>query len=124
MESNKNNLKANLLRDIARYGLLITIILVGAFALVSGSESYGDGLQGIVKNSMNSLPWLILLLCLVLAWKKELAGGVLITTLGIILVIFFNTGVNFFLATFILTMIIPVFGLLFIGSWFLRRMEL
>lgn len=114
---------ANLLRRIARYGLLITSVLVCLFAILSGSEAYGDGIQALLKNSMNSVPWLILTACLALAWKKELIGGLLITVLGISLVIFFNTGVNFFIETFILTMMVPVFGLLFVGSWYLRKMD-
>ena len=44
-----NKLKtANILRNIARYTLLVLGILVFIFALLSGSEDYGGGISGII----------------------------------------------------------------------------
>lgn len=87
-------------------GLLILGILVFVFALVSGSEDVG-----LLKNIPNSLPWLLLLVLTVYSFKKPVFGGLLIILYGLALVYFFNfRGSNFFLTTFILTMIIPLLG--------------
>ena len=119
----KTKLKtANILRNIARYTLLVLVILVFIFALLSGAEKYGGGIHGIIKNSPNSLPWLILLILIFIAWKKELVGGIIITLIGIAMLFFFVLfGNNFFLSTFILTLLIIVLGSFFILSWYLRR---
>lgn len=117
-----NQLKlANLIRNIARFTLLPLGLLVFAFSLISGSETYGGGLLGLLKNAPNALPWLALLLLTALAWKKEFIGGSLITALGLAMVWFFNTGPNFFMVTFVLTIGITLLGTLFLLSWYLRR---
>lgn len=113
---------ANILRNIARYSLLTISILVFIFALLSGSEDYGGGISGIIQNSPNALPWLLLLVLTFIAWKWELIGGIIITVIGLYMVYFFNfEGQNFFVITFIITLLIVILGLLFILSWNLRR---
>ena len=113
---------ANILRNIARYTLLILGILVFIFALLSGSEDYGGGISGIIKNSPNALPWLVLLVLIFVAWKWELVGGIIITALGLAMMYFFNfRGPNFFLVTFILTLLIVTLGSFFIISWYLTK---
>ena len=112
---------ANIVRTIARYTLLVLSIIVFIFALISGSESYGGGIIGVMKNSPNTLPWLILLLFIYIAWKWELMGGIIITLLGIVMLYFFNVGPNFWLTTFILTLLIVIMGLFLILSWYLRK---
>ena len=83
MHQNKQIKTANLLGNIARYTLLIIGVLLFLFALASGADGYGGGIHGIIKNSPNALPWLALLIFLVIAWKWELVGGILITVLGL-----------------------------------------
>ena len=113
---------ANTFRFIARYPLLILGFLVFIYAQLSGSEGHGGGVSGIIKNSPNALPWAIMLLFVLVAWKWELIGGILITGLGITLLYFFNfTGPHFSLFPFILTIIIIILGSFFIVSWLLRR---
>jgi len=113
---------ANILRNIARYTLLILGILVFIFALLSGSEDYGGDISGIIKNSPNALPWLVLLVLIFVAWKWELVGGIIITALGLAMMYFFNfRGPNFFLVTFILTLLIVTLGSFFIISWYLTK---
>jgi len=97
-------------------------LIVFVFALLSGSERYGGGISGILQNSPNALPWLILLILIFVAWKWELIGGIIITLLGIVMFYFFNfKGNHFFLSTFILTILIVVLGSFFLISWFLRK---
>ena len=124
MEKNRALKTANILRNIARYSLLVIGILVFIFALLSGSEDYGGGFKGIIKNSPNALPWLLLLVLIYVAWKWELIGGIIITILGFVMLYFFNfNGPNFFLITFILCLLIIALGSCFILSWYLRRNE-
>ena len=118
-----SNIKtANILRNFARFSMLTISILVTVFALLSGSEDYGGGIIGIIKNIPNALPWVVLLVLIYIAWKWELIGGILITILGLFLMYFFNfNGSNFFIFPFMLTLLIIVFGSLFIISWYLRK---
>ncbi len=112
---------ANVIRNVARYTLLIVGILVLVFALISGSESYGGGIMGLIKNSPNALPWLILFVFIFVAWKWELTGGIIITLFGVAMFFFFNQGPNFYMATLFLSLLIIALGSFFILSWYLRR---
>ena len=104
------------LKAIAWLVLLLLSILVFVFALISGSEEVG-----LVKNSLNALPWLALLLVIIYTWKKPVFGGLILIVLGLAMVYFFNfRGTNFFLTTFIMTLVIPDLGfvILFCGYYF------
>ena len=87
---NKNKI-AKYLRYTARTILLILSSFWFVFALFSGAEEYGGGLKGVLMNSPNALPWLLLLLLVYIAWKKELIGGSLITLIGFLSIAFFKT---------------------------------
>lgn len=116
---------ANIFRYTGRIVLLTLGILVFAFGLLSGAED-SEGIttfSGIIKNSPNALPGFALLIFVGIAWKKELIGGIIVTIFGLFLVYFFNMGNNFYLTTFIATLVILMLGLLFIGSWWIRRKE-
>jgi len=113
---------ANSCRYIARFSLLTISIVVFVFALLSGSEDYGGGFMGVLKNSPNALPWLIVLILVYIAWKWELVGGITVTLFGMYLVYFFNfQGSNFYISTFIMTIFIVLMGVLFLLSWVLRK---
>ena len=113
---------AGILRNIARYSLLVITLLVIIFALLSGSEEYGGGITGIIKNSPNAIPWFILLILVYVAWRWELTGGIIIVLSGIGMTYFFNfAGTNFFLVTFILTSAVTILGSFFVFSWYLRK---
>ena len=60
---------ANIFRNTAIYSLLIIGVLIFIFALLSGAESKGGGVVGIIKNSPNALPWVFLLVLVYVAWK-------------------------------------------------------
>jgi len=115
---------AKILRTIARYTLLIFGVLVFVFALLSGSETFGGGIKGILKNSPNALPWLVLVILVFVAWKWELVGGILITLLGIAALIFFGIfSANFSTGTLIICLIPFILGSFLILSWWLSRDE-
>ena len=113
---------ANIFRDVSRYSLLIIASLMFVFALLSGSEGNGNIISGIIKNSPNTLPWLVLLAIVFISWKRELIGGILITAIGFTMMYFFNfAGTNFFLVTFLLTLLITLLGIFQLLSLFLRK---
>lgn len=108
---------AIILQRIGLYGLLGLSILLLIFALISGSESFGGGLEGIIKNSPNALPWLGLLLIAILSFKRPQQGGYLTVIAGFVLMYFFNfRGENFFLLTFVFCLLIILLGFILIIS--------
>ena len=122
MENNKKIKTAKILSTIARYTLLVLGILFFLFALLSGSEQYGGGISGIIKNSPNALPGLILLAALFIAWKRELVGGIITALAGLVMLFFFVIkGNQLHLPIIILTLLITLLGVFFILSWYLRR---
>ncbi|OYT16077.1 MAG: hypothetical protein B7C24_09705 [Bacteroidetes bacterium 4572_77] len=95
-------------------------VLVFIFALLSGSEAYGGGFMGILKNSPNALPWLVFLATIWLAWKWPLLGGILLNILGIFSLFFFVfSSPVFHWPVFVLSIIIMSIGCLFLASWYL-----
>lgn len=115
MENSKQIKTVRTLKTFAWFALLLLGILVFVFALFSGSEEVG-----ILKNSPNALPWLVLLVVTIYSWKKPVLGGLLLILAGLALVYFFNfRGDNFFLTTFIITMVVPLLGfvILFCGYY-------
>ena len=122
MENKKRIKAANILRFSAGVFGTILGIIVFIFALLSGSEVEGGGLLGIIRNSPNALPWAVLLLLLWLAWKKELAGGLLLIGTGFYSLYFFVLSSSiFFIAPLIISLLIILVGLGFILSWGMRR---
>ena len=111
---------ANLFRNIARYVLLVLAVLIFLFALVSGAD-LDEGISGIIRNSPNALPWIILLIIVWIAWKKELLGGIIIILFGIAGAIFFSIWNDLFEFVFWLILGIIMLGGLFLLSWKLRR---
>lgn len=98
------------------YGILIFI-----FALFSGAEAGGNSFDAILKNSPNALPWLVYLLIVLIAWKRELIGGLLLVVFGVFFLFFFGVFEHFNPSTFIIVLLVIINGLLFIGSWWKRR---
>jgi hypothetical protein len=80
----------HILRYIVRAILLVFSSLFFVFALLSGAEQQGGGFMGIVKNSPNALPWLLLFGLVYVIWRWELVGGVMMVVLGVAAVFFFN----------------------------------
>lgn len=122
MSKESSILLAKYLSIIARYTLLVVLLFTIVFAALSGSGDYGGGIKGILKNSINASPWLLLLVILFVTWKWELIGGILITSLGFVAMYFLNfpwKGFDWF--PFFLSLTIIIFGSFFIISWYLRR---
>ncbi|MBI1182668.1 hypothetical protein GC194_00245 [bacterium] len=113
---------AQYIRIISLSALSISSLAILVFASISGTDTHEGGLLSIVKNLPNALPWLILVLLVLLAWKNSLLGGWLITLFGLFAVVFFNfIGPNFFIATFVATLGIVVFGALLLASTYLKN---
>jgi len=111
---------AGYLRYTARTVLLALGILVFIFSLVSGSEQLGGGIEGIILNSPNAIPWAFLLGFILIAWRWELIGGSLIILMGLFTLFFFR-GFEHPFVLFVITIPLIVFGSFFIISWYLTK---
>jgi hypothetical protein len=115
-------LVANISRYSARSIIFILGGLVFIFALISGADIEKDGFMGILHNVPNALPWLCLLALGVLSLKYEMIGGAAVTIFGTWIIYFFNfSGPNFFITTFIVSLIFFLSGILLIISSLLRN---
>lgn len=79
------------------------------FAALSGSELYGGGFKGIIKNLPNTLPWIAIIVINVLAWKKEVLGGILLILSGLFLGYFFGVHEGNMVVLYLI--VIPFVGL-------------
>lgn len=92
------------------------------FGLFSGAESFGGGIKGVIMNSPNSLPWLILLIIVLIGWKYELIGGILISSIGIATIFAFDFyTVENLLGLFTIALPITILGGLLILGYFLKK---
>lgn len=64
--------------------------LVFFFALFSGAEEFGGGIQGLIHNSPNALPWLVLFIFVLILWMRELLGGILMVMFSVFTVFMFD----------------------------------
>jgi len=100
--------------------LIVVVTFWFIFALLSGSEEYGGGLKGIILNSPNALPWLLLGVLVYVAFKWELMGGLLIAGMGVFTVFFFNAYKSP-LVFFAISVPLIVLGGLLIGIRYLTK---
>ena len=113
---------AKTLRYTAGGILLVITCLVFMFALLSGAERYGGGVKGILLNSPNALPWFLLLIFVFIAWKWELAGGIVITLTGLLTIFFFDFyNPKALPGLFVISLPLIILGGLFILSWYIKR---
>ena len=106
------------LRYIARGVLLLFSILIFVFALLSGAS--GNGIEGVIRNSPNALPWLLLLVFNFVAWKWELIGGIIIVLFSIFAFFAFDMYEEI-MSFLIIGLPLLVLGGLFILSWHLHK---
>lgn len=120
MEKEKIIKTAKYLRYIARTALLMFSIFWFSFALLSGAEGYGGGLKGILMNSPNALPWLMLFVLVYIVWKWELFGGIFIGVMGLMTILQFDTFESP-IAFLAISLPLVILGLFFILSWYLTK---
>ncbi|MFA4941279.1 MAG: hypothetical protein WC582_01615 [Patescibacteria group bacterium] len=101
----------NILRCVARGILIIIAAAAFIFALLSGAES---GMMGIIKNSPNALPWLVLFILVFVAWKWEMIGGLVILFFGIFSFFFFHASGSL-PVLLVVTLPLIILGILFIA---------
>ena len=92
------------------------------FALLSGAEGYGGGLKGVIMNSPNSLPWLLLFVFVYVAWKWELVGGSLVALIGFFTIFMFDAFEEPFVFLAI-SLPLMLLGAFLIISWYLTKNE-
>jgi len=70
--------------------LLVISVFFFIFSLLSGAVHYGGGIYGVLMNSPNALPWLLLLGLTWFAWKNEKWGGSILLLFGLGSIYFFR----------------------------------
>ena len=118
----------NTLRLIARSICVLAILFVSLFATDAFNEGGSMG-QILLHFVLHLIPSFILCACLLLAWKNELWGGILLALIGAGFMPFiyyhnFQMNHNVLMSLGILLCIpFPFFlaGILFIGSWYGRK---
>lgn len=80
--NNKSSLRTSAIGWAARILCILAIAFISLFALDVFSEGAGLG-QKIVAFMLHMIPSFVLIICLIIAWKHELAGGVMITLIGL-----------------------------------------
>ncbi len=105
---------------VPRIIILVFAIFAFIFALLSGAEDHGGGLKGVLINSPNAIPWLILLGIVYITWKWEKIGGWILIGISVIFTIFFNALENI---EVFLILILPILlsGILFLVSSKLKK---
>lgn len=93
---------------IPRVLILVFSVLIFFFALFSGSEEVG-----LLKNSINALPWLLLFVVVWFAWNHERIGGYLFLVFGVFTVLFFDTWKD------LIVFLIVSFPIILVGALFL-----
>jgi len=84
--------------------LLVIAISLLIFAFLSGAEN-----SGALKNMPNALPWVILLIFVLVAFRWQIAGGILVIFFGIFTIIFFGA-IEFLWILFLISLPIVILG--------------
>jgi hypothetical protein len=111
---------AKTLSYIARTIILIVSSFWFIFALLSGAEQQGGGLMGVIKNSPNAIPWLLLFVFVFIAWRWPHIGGSLIAIAGIVTIFAFETYESL-LPFVLISLPLIILGGMFIYSWYLDK---
>jgi hypothetical protein len=125
---NKSSALASTIRRVARVLCILAIAFISLFALDVFSEGVGLG-QKIVAFLLHMIPSFVLIIVLIIAWKHELVGGILIALIGLAASLFiyslnYSRSHSFSRGLQTAAMIGAPFviaGLLFMISYFLHR---
>jgi hypothetical protein len=80
----------SILKWLARILAIAAILFLVIFSLevFSGNEPFGKKLAGFL---IHNIPALLLIIALIIAWRQEIAGGVLFLLAFIIMAVFFKS---------------------------------
>jgi len=111
---------AAILRNTARYFLLLIWTIVGLYLVL---ENYNGSISDIIDvfaQSPFTLLWFILLGLILIAWIWKFFGGTTIILFGIAMFYYFNfRAINFLSTESILAIVIIFLGLLILLSWYI-----
>lgn len=80
----------NKIRGFAYYALLVISAFWFGFSLLSGAESFGGGVRGLLRNSPNALPWFFLLILIYLHRHYPIITASLILVVGLTTFLFYD----------------------------------
>ena len=104
-----------ILRWSARILMILAILfmMMFSFDVFEMESSFGEKMLGLL---MHNIPALILTALLILAWKKELAGGILLLIASFVMMFYFHSFTNK-PSSLIVIMPFLLAGILFIVSY-------
>ncbi len=79
-----------ILRLAVRALLVVFALFWFVFALLSGAGQQDQGIGVMLRNLPNAMPWLALFIVIYIAFRWELAGGLLVVAAGFFSMAFFN----------------------------------
>jgi hypothetical protein len=103
------------LADFCRILLLVMTMGLIVFSLMSGSEN-----SGVLKNTPNVLPWILLLVFAFIAFRWQILGGILVVLFGIFTIFFFSA-LEFLLILFVVSLPLIAIGLILTLSGLLKK---
>ena len=121
MKSNTGFKVIKFLRNLTLWILLIISVFFFIFALVSGSEGFGGGFMGIIRNSPNAIPWLLLLIINWFIRKYELWGGIILMIFAFAAGIFFDAFKDNFTVLYIIIIPLVIIGIIQIIYYFSNK---
>ncbi|MEN8225649.1 MAG: hypothetical protein ABFS05_09855 [Bacteroidota bacterium] len=71
-------------RRVARVALVIVTLFWITFGIITGVQEHGN-FAGLLDNYTSLIPWLIIFLLWVIAWRWEIIGGLMIITFSVIM---------------------------------------
>ena len=125
---NKPSSLASTIRWVARIFCILAIVFIGMWSVEAVEGKVGLGRQ--ILGFLMAPPFLlsvVLIIILIIAWKHELVGGILIALIGLATAVFISTrrGMPFDRRSLqtVATINVPfiIVGVLFIISYFLHR---
>lgn len=105
------------LKWIPRIVSILMALFVSVFALDSFSPevSFWKSLPGFL---IQLIPAFLIILILILSWKREWIGGIFFVVLGIVYIIWSSRSGN---GTHLIDVPLFLIGMLFMASWLLRK---
>ncbi len=125
----KTKIKIKIIHWIPRILCISAILFLGVFAFDSFAPELSMK-QQIIGFLMHLIPNFVLLLALIIAWKRELTGGIIFAVIGILMMTFYicrwhMSAVNIWAIVTLLTIPFPfiLVGFLFILSYYMKKKQ-
>ena len=104
--------------------LRIFLILVALFFMLFSFDVFGEGAsfgEVLVAFLMHNIFTFALIIILIIAWKREHFGGILLVGIGIFMIFFFGGPLGLMYGTWIMISLPVIVGILFLCNYYLIK---